>query len=267
MNPSSLKLPPQLKLPTSPRLRRTGRRTRRRTGKLILLFTIVCAGQLYGMGPERGRYVGLGDLPRETQVIIVTYLQTNDNLDGTIAAIKEASKGVGLANKQLNAIVNEVYGIPKGFTALVHLLADKFNTSTEDVAGKFGTPVAENYQILGRELLLAISFSKDEEKIAELIQQGADVNYIGHPVLDPYSNTTPLMYVAAKYASAVSPYINIVKLLLNAGANPNLKIVMDSSGNRMTALEYVSNYGGSRSPSMTEKREAIKKLFETAMQK
>ena len=76
------------------RLHRTGRRTRRRTGKLILLFTIVCAGQLYGMGPERGRYVGLGDLPRETQVIIVTYLQTNGSLDGTIAAIKKPAKAL-----------------------------------------------------------------------------------------------------------------------------------------------------------------------------
>ena len=85
---------------------------------------------------------------------------------------------------------------------MVHLLADRFNISTEDVAGKFGTLVAENYQILGRELLSAISFFKDEEKIAALIQQGADVNYIGRPILNPYANTTPLI-AAATYPNVL----------------------------------------------------------------
>ena len=42
---------------------------------------------------------------------------------------------------------------------------------------------------------------------------------------------------------------------------------MGPYGNRMTALEYVSSNIGNYSPSMTEKQEAIKKLFETAMQK
>ncbi len=234
--------------------------------KIALLLTIVCAGQLYTMkriygmdptslyelrrtGPERGRYVGLGDLPREVQAIIIAYLQTNDDLDGTIAAIKEASKGVGLVNKQLNEIVNEVYGIPKGFTALVHVLADKFNTSTENVANKFNTSAAETYVKLGSSLL---NFSGDRtqdayDKMAELIKQGADVNFS--------SEYTPLEMAIR------NDDIEGVRLLLNSGAKP-AKLQLDEAKAIVADYQSGNLFLLRLDPDGLEKAKAIKKLLE-----
>jgi hypothetical protein len=227
--------------------------------KIALLLTIVCAGQLYtmkriyGMEPERGHYVGLGDLPREVQAIIIAYLQTNDDLDGTIAAIKEASKGVGLVNKQLNEIVNEVYGIPKGFTALVHVLADKFNTSTENVANKFNTSAAETYVKLGSSLL---NLSGDRtqaayDEMTDLIKQGADVNFEETNV-DFGSEFTPLGLAVRNFDAEG------VRLLLDSGAKPT-KSQLDE------AEEIVALYQDD--PDTLKKAKAVKKLLEEAMKK
>ena len=216
--------------------------------------------ELRRTGPERGRYVGLGDLPRETQAIIVTYLQTNDNLDGTIAAIKEASKGVGLVNKQLNAIVNEVYGIPKGFTALVHVLADKFNTSTENVANKFNTSAAETYVKLGSSL---VSLSGDRtqaayDEMTDLIKQGADVNFEETNV-DFGSEFTPLGLAVRNFDAEG------VRLLLDSGAKPT-KSQLDEA-EEIVALyeEIVALY--QYDPDTLKKAKAVKKLLEEAMKK
>ncbi len=244
--------------------------------KITLICAILCAGQLYGMEPERGRYVGLGDLPRETQAIIVAYLQTNDSLDGTIAAIKKASKGVGLVNKQLNAIVNEVYGIPKGFTALVHLLANKFNESTKDVAGAFQTSTSERYLELTNE---AESLFMDEaiflrakreylrningplrsltqerhylvgkekrekgynpqEHLIQLIKDGLDVNFTDRTEYpESYWPSLVSLLIQAIESNAAA---ELIQILLDAGANPNykgLKTALDAAQMRMSELD------------------------------
>ena len=176
--------------------------------KIFLLCALVCASHLYGMEPQRGHYTGLGDLPRETQAIIISYLQTNNNLDGTIAAIKEASKGVGLVNKQLNTIVNEVYGIPKGFTALVHMLAAKFNQTPIQIAKAFKTQTAKKYVALYEELYILVSLQPNVTKVKKLLDEGVDIN--AGPIL--YSATQPLLNghrIAA-----------MIALLLEHGANP-----------------------------------------------
>ncbi len=104
--------------------------------KLTVLFTLLCtASALNGMKPERGRYVGMGDLPPEVQAIIVSYLHTYDNLNDIVKAIKATSE----TNRQLKEIVNEEYGDPKKFKALVHVLANKFNTATKNIAEQLGT--------------------------------------------------------------------------------------------------------------------------------
>ena len=82
--------------------------------KIALLFTLLCAGALNGMEqPEQGHYVGLAELSPEIQVMIIQTLNTYDktfspekNLTNTVNAIKAMSE----TNKQLNEVVNDMYG-------------------------------------------------------------------------------------------------------------------------------------------------------------
>lgn len=99
-----------VKLPTTLKLRRT----RRRTGKILLLCALICASHMYGMErsiekwslPETER---IHELPAELQKQIIknvyTMLQTSDNL--------------------------------KEFTELIHILAAKFNRSTSNGSDSF----------------------------------------------------------------------------------------------------------------------------------
>ena len=57
--------------------------------KLILLFTIVCAGQLYGMVPEYVIKAGdMASLPQEIRKFIVLTLVESSNLEEAITAIR-----------------------------------------------------------------------------------------------------------------------------------------------------------------------------------
>ncbi len=58
-----------------------------------------------------GHYTGLGmgDLPREIQTIIITYLNEYNDLDELIATLKATSR----TNKQLRDIIEEKYGNQK----------------------------------------------------------------------------------------------------------------------------------------------------------
>ena len=133
--------------------------------KLILMCAMICASQLYGMekekpsqrqsrlqrmynylfGTEESQQPQLGDwnsLPQEVQILIIQALNTGQDLDQTIDAIKAMS----ITNKALNQMINEMYEL-KGFTVLVHMLANKFNISTDEVAHKFNTKVAMEYKV------------------------------------------------------------------------------------------------------------------------
>jgi hypothetical protein len=161
MNPSSLKL--------------------RRTGKIALLFTLtLCAGQLYGMEPmePQGRRIEFGEewktLPDEVKhLILMALMESGDNLD---EAIKNIVK-VSLINKKLNNNLNDL----QRFTKVVHMLADKFGITTNDIAykfSKFHIPTAEKYISLNASLLNYVGsdfISIDE--IIKIINKGADVNF------------------------------------------------------------------------------------------
>jgi len=187
MNPSSLKFPFSLKLPSRRlRLWRAGRLTGRWTGKIALLFTILCAGQLYGMELKRGNLGAFEQLPEDVHKVIIKALATSNDLEQTIEAIKVASALQGVRYDNL-----------KDFTKLVHILADKFYRptifhglmgpakSTERVAEMFVTPVAKEYIELNRELLKMTAWigSRNPDrtevinKLKELIEAGADVNF------------------------------------------------------------------------------------------
>lgn len=205
----------------------------RRTGKIALLFTIICIAMLNGMTPQNrqpGHYgLGVGIVPSEVQNIINAY----DNAEDAILAIRT---DILLGDQELKRMVTDEFE----FNKLVHTLADKFNLSTNKIAHKFKTPVAEQYINLGNKLIYVVSqysqyekFSKNSIKFKEyikeiinLISQGADINYStdGH--------TTPLMIaMKVKVDSA------FIQFLLDVGADPSLT---DSHG--LSALDYVFTY-------------------------
>ena len=107
----------------------------------------------------------------------------------------------------------------KNFTILMHILEDqeknlqrtKYNrpqlNSVANFAQSFETPLAKKYNELGLKLLIASSSTK----AAELIKEGADINY---------SNKLTSTYFTPLSMASVSGHVEMVKLLLNAGANP-----------------------------------------------
>ncbi len=187
--------------------------------KKVLLFTLLCVGQLYGMESERGRYKNLGKLSPEVQIMIIQSLNEYDNLTDIVKAIKATS----LTNQQLNEVINDIYGNQKGFTALVHLLADKFpEDGTVEIASEFKTPAAQKYIQLHNELRDSIG-KKYYGKVKSLIEHsGADVN------------STVIFFIITPLMKAVLfDDARMVKLLLDLGANPQVK---DKSGK--TVLDY-----------------------------
>lgn len=123
-----------------------------------------------------------------------------DNLEETIKTIDIASAVWGIHYDNL-----------KAFTTPVHILADKFNTTTENVAKKFKTLIAEFYIYLSYQLLDQVSIKSlfNKDTFENFIAQGVDVNFI--PYGDGACN-------ALRYAIDRLNF-EAVKILLNAGAN------------------------------------------------
>jgi len=179
---------------------------------------------------ERGHYVGLGieDLPRDIQGVIVSYVHTYDNPDDLIHAIKALSK----INTTLQKMIYAKYGNftnLQEFTALVHVLANKFGLGTQEIAEKFKTSIAAQYVELGDKLKRSLSASKNMyntteyiDEITKLIEQGADVNYFKE-----VNGITPL------HQAVTDLKPDVVRQLLNHGANPYLKYF------GLTALEWI----------------------------
>ncbi len=193
--------------------------------KIALLFTILCAGMLNGMEPEQGRFKGWGDLLPEMKVMVIQTLNTTyddqlssqENLKNIIAAIKATR----LVDTESNKIITTMYGDQSGFMTLAHILAKELNTSTYNVAKEFKTNASQKYLDLGTQLANAIR-GKDNAKVAELIIKGADVNFMENPVNMPlhikYRGNT-LLITAIMYQNSAE----VIKLLLDKGANPNLE--------------------------------------------
>lgn len=193
--------------------------------KIALIFTILCVSQLYGIEPayeiepECSNYIdiGMSNLSKETQEILVANICIDDTLNNVINAIKATSA----SNATLNAIVNKKHGNLKGFETLVHMLANRFKKDPAYIANKFKTPASIHYMRLSVELIDA-TMRSDVEQVKQLIKQGADTNYATGP-------DSPLYLAAIEKNNPPT-----VQLLLDAGAKPTIK---DSS--RRTMLEYV----------------------------
>lgn len=135
--------------------------------KKIVLITFLSVGAFNGMELER---TGMEDLPSEVKRLILMYVYESDNLEDVIYNVKKAS----VINTELYNIINEI----KGFTALVHMLADKFGMTTVEVAKEFNMPIAEKYLKLGYELFDAAESSyKSKYRMGRLIAEGADINF------------------------------------------------------------------------------------------
>lgn len=236
--------------------------------KIALLFTILCAGQLYGMeNPERGRHIGLEDLSPEIQVMIIHALNTYDNLDDVINSIKASS----LTNQQLNAVVNDMYGNLPGFKKLAHTLANKFNTSVVEIAQKFNTPASRQYINLIVQLIRAIE-NRQIDMVTQLIKQGADINLLMIDNMGYY--ITPLLYAALRPSGLTAKDVAIVQLLINSGANPNIKThlgntVLDEI--KQSLERYIQLHpalaSGSREEDLVNNMKKVAQILEDAMKK
>ena len=193
--------------------------------KITLLFTIICAGQMYGM--EQTPYALL--LPELKQKIVNMALQSKNNtLDEAINALKGASAFYKVS-------FDKLFGDLKDFTKLVHILAAEFNVSTKEVAEKFNIPIAQKYINLGEKLIDLVYGEKlppvkaiklyeanltpkkaNPNEIIKLIEDGADVNFTAKLDLTSGYNESPLSI------STNNGDITLTKLLLKHGANPEL---------------------------------------------
>jgi len=183
----------------------------------LLLGALVCAGQIYGMEPQEPMGA-FAQLPKELhQEIIRKAIESSDTLEEFVKAVNVACALQGVCYDNL-----------KDFTKLMHMLADKFDTTTHEVAGNFHTSLAEKYIQLGEQLLIIDDESSQLDtfdKVTQLINDGADVNFTmrNNMAID----STPL-FVAIQLIN-----VDVVKLLMQSGVIPtsqNLKLaeaVMD----------------------------------------
>jgi ankyrin repeat protein len=211
--------------------------------KIALLLTILCLSPLHGMEPEKGRYIGMEELSPEVKALIIqalnaynNNLSAQDNLKNTIRAIKAMSS----TSQELHEIVNDLYGNQKGFTKLMHILANKYGTSTAIIAQIFRGPAADMYIKNGYALLWG---THDTNMVKQHISEGADVNFINE------MNITPLKQAMIN----LNP--EAVQLLLNAGANPE-PALLDTK-----LIERQYQYGENG-----EKAKAIQKMITQAIE-
>lgn len=247
--------------------------------KMTLLFTLtlvcalVCADQMYGMEPrglERGHYTGFTNLPKDLQVLIIQTLNTYKNPDDVIKTIKAISK----TNMALNQIINEVYNPYNlsGFTALVHKLADKFDKPTATIAEKFSTQTAHKYINLGNDLINQISslatsmvlgLPVEIDKIVQLIEAGADVNY--SIITTGKSTLTPQFQGRQhEYTMTTSDIVTPMKMAMLIGSLKAIQVLLDH-GAKLESNEYYDEheYWPPVDPANKAK---IKELFERIRQ-
>jgi hypothetical protein len=219
--------------------------------KIVILLTITCATLLTGMETKKTQssYAGFGS--RYVYDAVMPYIDNYDAVEDVILNIKVASL---LGDEEIKRMINDEYT----FTELTHVLADHFNLSTNTIAKNFEkTSAAKKYIELGSKLINAlankytdkqIAFNEDVAVIKDLIAQGADVNYSVNYV-------TPLIIAIKSGAS-----VNVIKLLLDSGANPLFK---DKRG--LMASEYVgAAYIGN--PKKYQIREILKQAIDARMQ-
>ncbi len=184
--------------------------------KIIVLFTILCAGQLYAMKrPSKESTLleteNIGGLPKELQdKITQTAIASSDNLDEAITTIKKLSTALGVSYDKLFSNLDD-------FTRVALTLADRFSIypfapiTPYAVAQKLNTPIAERY-MAGYSLLRdAVRWSNDEMGL-DMSLKPLLSNYPGIAKIDPQ-----ILFLALE---ARKNTLEVIKLLLENGANP-----------------------------------------------
>ncbi len=233
--------------------------------KIILLLTMLCVSQLYGMEQPKKELSlleaeNIGGLPKELQDRITqTAIASSNNLDEAITIIKKLSTSFGVRYDKL-------FNNLEDFTQLVHKLADKFKISTIEVAKPFRTPISQKYDILtfrAKERMndwdaLWVKGSTEDKKnklyasLNQLINEGLDVNMT-------YGNNSLLMHITSQTKSPM-----LVKLLLDAGADPHYK--NDKGKTALDLVRFASSYPWNSVEHQVNYATIIK-LLEDAMQK
>lgn len=182
----------------------------------------------------------LQTLPPE---VILHIIKAGD-LDEAIKNIVRLSQ----VNKKLNEMLN--YNDFQGFTQIVHILANKFNMTPDDIAKQFKTPVAQEYSNLYGKLYFLVTHEQDTTKVKKLLDEGlVDIN------------AGAIIYYAVIVRLASKMQIApMIKLLLEYKANPYLKI------HGQTQVQAALNKLNIRKTQTTpEDYEEAKALLEEAM--
>jgi hypothetical protein len=194
------------------------------------VFIILCIPILIGMKNLPSKYVVWSGIPVEIKGLIIAYLCQYDNLDDIINALNALS----MTNKELRFMIQKEYGNIEGFTTLVHRLADRFpDFTTQQIAKKFETPAAKQYIELA-EKLVAAAYNQDVHTAQEILNKGADINAVLR--MEDYQGSI------LQWALFVNPRFEMIKFLLDNGADPAMKIPYTVEGNafyRKSLLDYI----------------------------
>ena len=188
--------------------------------KIVLLFTVLCAGALNSMDHVKNGHTPLENLSLEAKNALTLAFETK-NLDTVITTLKKISDTDDeLYNK---AMFNILYVAKDkhAFKNLVHILARQFNMHPHKIAEKFKTPTSKKYVELYNELEKNVIDKQNIITIKKLIEGGVDVT------------ANPNILFLAIFAE--NPKAAIIKLLLDHGANP---YVTGSDG--LTPLEFLN---------------------------
>lgn len=100
-------------------------------------------------------------------------IKNHNNLNEAITDINQKSE----VNQELRNVINDMHG----FTTLMHILENKFSIyTTEEIAQKFNTPIAQQYIDLGNKLLGTMIITYGPlfvSKATQYINASADINF------------------------------------------------------------------------------------------
>ncbi len=218
--------------------------------KITILFTLLCTTALNSMEPiepEHGQYTGIEALIPEVKGLIISCLNTYDNLNAIIYSIRAMS----MTSKTFKKIIDEKYGTPEKLETLAFMLRDKFFTQAQkllkdykkmhvqayeaiDTWYKNATLDTDFYSDLGEEQW-HVNDSIDEEELNRMYsnyQNGLEIQNSEPKVL--YLSTVTIIQLlntpaARKYSQnltskeLLSIWLNVdkVKRLINDGADVN----------------------------------------------
>jgi len=202
--------------------------------KIFLLFTIICAGQLYGMEVLEPSY---GSLPRElkqeiinTVLEIINTTEESNNLSQTIVMIKIFSILHGIEYNTLPL-----------FNGLMNRLAKKFpDINRRDIARNFGIEIGKAYVTLNEKFYAMAKNFEDKptlEKYKDFIAQGADSSFtfffggchsfFDHIWHDSFDGILPKVceFVYSKRTDTEEA-LKVLEYLLQQGSNPNIYVTI-----------------------------------------